>query len=322
VGGGDPRSVVLQLQRRVGNRALQRLLKSPRTALLRDLSAYNRKETVSAPGLGGFTVNAEAPGIRAALADLIRAGKVEEVRAARDDIRFEQGNKSWFAANHHRNAQLDEIREALATAGYARADKMARALYDIHAEYFYSSGTETYSRPHPIWFWKHETETRSWGPVVGQLLERSLTQYEIRQARRVFKNAIDYNEVTIKEGSLSAQAASAGGYARTIGNTINLPAGGSRKMGLLIHELTHVWQYQRKGWVYAPQAIWAQVTEGYSYTSDGQSPDDALREARRAGKTLYDYNLEQQGDILEHYFLRLQKREDVSAYEPFVGDVH
>jgi hypothetical protein len=114
---------------------------------------------------------------------------------------------------------------------------------------------------------------------------------------------------------------SVGGYARTVGNTIYFPGASSRNMALLVHELTHVWQYQTQGWSYAPEAIWAQVTEGYSYTPDGQSPDQALLLARQVGRTLTSFNLEQQGDILADYFRRLQQGSDVSAYQPFVDDI-
>jgi hypothetical protein len=48
--------------------------------------------------------SAEAASLRAALAKLIEQGKVNKVTST--------GGESWFAANHHKNAQLDEIRRA------------------------------------------------------------------------------------------------------------------------------------------------------------------------------------------------------------------
>ena len=324
----DARAFVTELQRTAGNRALRSFLRSRTTRLQRDLSAYGKARVEFLPSMGegagvvtALSESAEAAGVRAALAKLIEQGKVKEVTSA--------GGKSWFAANHHKNAQLDEIRRAFADAGYDQADKLARALYDIHAEYLYSATTATTSTI----FGSTSTSSRA---RLHLQRNRTMTEHEIRQARRVFGDAIDYTKVRINEGSISARVASVGGYARTIGNTIHMPEGGSRNMAFMIHELTHVWQYQRQGWTYAPRCIWAQITEGYSYVPseldqwnahlEGRdplpsTPDEALRSARQEGKTLQSFNLEQQGDILADYFRRQQRGEDVSAYAAYVGDV-
>ncbi len=279
----------------------------------RDLVAYNKAQTEIMPSFGEsatstfVTTSAEAPGIRAALAALIADDKVKEVVS-------KSGDKSWFAANQHKNAQLADIQKALADAGYAQAGKMARSLYDIHGEYVYSNQEIT-----TVGLFLDQTTKL--GPRVTTEHDRSMTEYEIRQARRVFKSAIDYSKVTIADGSLSARAISVGGYARTIGNTINFPTGDSRNMAFMVHELTHVWQYQTTGASYAVKALWAQIAEGYSYTPAGKTPDEALNEARQAGKTLSSFNKEQQGDILSDYFRRLQSNQPTAAYQPFVDDV-
>jgi hypothetical protein len=319
----------MEVQRTAGNRALRSLLSSRTTRLQRDLSAYGKARAEFLPSMGegaggvvtALSESAEAAGLRAALAKLIEQGKVKEVSSA--------GGKSWFAANHHKNAQLDEIRQAFADAGYDQADKLARALYDIHAEYLYSGTTITTS----TMFGSTSNSSRA---RLQLQRNRTMTEYEIRQARRVFGDAIDYTKVRINEGSISAKVASVGGYARTIGNTVHMPEGGSRNMAFMIHELTHVWQYQHQGWTYAPKCIWAQITEGYSYVPSDldqwnahlegkdplpSTPDEALRSARQEGKTLQSFNPEQQGDILADYFRRQQRGGDVSAYAAFVGDV-
>jgi hypothetical protein len=302
-GGAAPGAALRRLQSTLGNRRMRQLA--------RDLSAYDkeRSEWSSDPeGMSSSvtTESAEGPGLRAALSALISAGKVSEVKST--------GGKVWFAANHHRNAQLDDIRKAFADAGYGDADRLAAALYDIHGEFLY---TDTKMTSYML-FWEN---TWSRGKRLATLRERRMTEYEIRQAKRVFKDALDYSKVWIKDGSLSAKTMSVGGYARTIGNTINFPDGGSRDMAFMIHELTHCWQYQKTGWTYAPKALWAQIAEGYSYTENGKSADDSLTDARAAGKTLYDYNKEQQGDILSDYFKRLQRGAATAAYQPFVDDV-
>ena len=53
----------------------------------------------------------------------------------------------------------------------------------------------------------------------------------------------------------------------------------------LLHEMIHVKQYQAIGASYILEALIAQRAEGYSYEIDTQ-------------KTLYDYNLEQQAELL------------------------
>jgi len=253
------------------------------------------------------TESAEGPGLRAALAKLIAQDKVKVVTST--------GGKVWFAANHHKNAQLDEIRQAFEDAGYKHADKLARALYDIHGEYLYTNRSIT----NYVLFWDFSSST---GLKLWTQRNRPMTEWEIRQARRVFGDALDYTKVEIQDGSIEGKLVSVGGYARTVGNTIHFPSGGSKHMAFMVHELTHVWQYQKKGWTYAPKCLWAQVTGGYSYTSGGKSKDDSLKDARSAGKTLTDFNLEQQGDILSDYYNLLQQGSDVAAYTPFVGDVH
>jgi hypothetical protein len=202
----------------------------------------------------------------------------------------------------------------LQKAGYARPDKLARAIYDIHGEFLYTNQELTTIMP-------FYSRTTSLGEKVEIQTNRSMTEWEIGQAKRVFGNAIDYSKVTIAEGSISAKVGAVGGYARTVGNTVYFPEGGSRNMAFIVHELTHVWQYQTTGWTYAPLAILAQMTEGYNYTESGKTAEQSLKDARAAGKTLYDYNKEQQGDILRDYYRRLQQGKDTSAWQPFVDDI-
>jgi hypothetical protein len=87
-------------------------------------------------------------------------------------------------------------------------------------------------------------------------------------------------------------------------------------MPWLVHELCHVWQAERLGWRYIPRALWAQVREGYDYGGP-----ERLRTVRAQGGDLSSFNLEQQGEILAHYYERLVAEQDVSAYAPYVADV-
>lgn len=278
--------------------------------LQRDVKAYY-KEKIDPVFTGDFsggssavsTRSAEAQHLHNALKDLIADGKISETMST-------SGDAAWFAANHHKNAQLNDIVQALTNAGLTNAEQIAKAIYDIHAEYLYSQqAVTTYAA-----FYNHTSKLKS---DLNRNNSRDLTEYEIKQAKRVFKSAIKYNKVTIAERS---KVGAVGGYARTIGNTIYFPDE-VRSMRWLIHELTHVWQYQTTGWTYAPKAIWAQIDEGYEYADSGKTNAQTLIDARAAGKTLTSYNKEQQGDIVADYFSLVQAGKDASAYQPFIDDI-
>jgi hypothetical protein len=128
----------------------------------------------------------------------------------------------------------------------------------------------------------------------------------------VFGSALKTENVTVSEGGLMTL----GGYARTVPNHIYFPSG-SIRMPLMIHELTHVWQYQRgEGWGSVPGMIWEAVVGNYDYGGE-----EGLKEARAKGQAFSEFTTEQQGDILQDYYVRLKARLDVSLYEPWVNDV-
>ena len=64
---------------------------------------------------------------------------------------------------------------------------------------------------------------------------------------------------------------------------------------VLVHEMTHVWQYQHRGWTYAPAALWAQITHlrggAYDWGPDAQKrrPFSALNPEAQA-QAVQDYN--------------------------------
>lgn len=282
----------------------------------RDLKAYNRPRTEVIPtgGYSGSTtyvnVSAEAPGLRAALQHLIAAGRIRVVDAP-------DGSASWFGVEDHHNVQLGEIQAALAAAGYRDPDRLAAAIFDKHRVHLFSEQTMTTTG---LFF----SRTVDLGQRIENQTNRVMTQWEIREARRVFGDAIDYSVVTVSEGSLEAHIGTIGGYARVVGNTMYFPPGTSSNMALMIHELTHVWQYQTIGWQYAPLAILVHASpwsEGYNYSEPGKTPAQSLIDARARGKRLQDYNMEQQGDIVRDYYIRLRNGDDTSAWDPFIADI-
>src|SRR5262245_39948344 len=69
---------------------------------------------------------------------------------------------------------------------------------------------------------------------------RPLTRSEREDATFVFRASIDLDKVRV----VHAVVANA---PTTLGNFIRIPMNGSIDRRTLIHELTHVWQYQTKG---------------------------------------------------------------------------
>lgn len=127
---------------------------------------------------------------------------------------------------------------------------------------------------------------------------RALNSAEIAYVDKIFRGSIDYGKVKIGRGGVTT----VGGYARTIGNTIHFPGNdfvsdslelSPGKSDILVHEMTHVWQYQHRGWTYAPSALWAQL----------RHPSTAYqwRPAAEKHKAWTDLNPEAQAEAVMDY---------------------
>ena len=128
---------------------------------------------------------------------------------------------------------------------------------------------------------------------------RGLYDWEKELARSVFKDSIQYAKVRIDEYALIGPRRYRLCYVSV--NTIN--AWGKMENSLLIHELTHVWQYQHFGLAYIPRALRAQHSKtGYNYGGIKQ-----LKKYKDQGKSIFAFNLEQQADIVSDYY-RLRER--------------
>ncbi len=167
---------------------------------------------------------------------------------------------------------------------------------------------------------------------------RKLTDTEEQEARRVFSSTIDYPSISVIEGvawpdtiaHIGSKLSGSGPpshNAITLGNRVYFPVKLRtdlpitdpiflNDMSWLVHELTHTWQYQHHGPVYLIQALWAQIRLGAE--AYGYGWDQGLRQAALDGKSLLDFNREQQGDIARHYYFRERQGLDTSAWEPFV----
>lgn len=168
---------------------------------------------------------------------------------------------------------------------------------------------------------------------------RPLYAWEIQEAQRVFGNQIAFQHVrihecvawpdTIKQISLKLQGAppNTEPNAITLGNhiyfPIRLPSQPNQisdqdrlYFAWLVHELTHVWQYQRMGWRYLVLALNLQMKHGahaYDYGAE-----KGLLDRLSQGWKFADFNLEQQGDIARAYYLRMINHQDVRAWSHFI----
>jgi hypothetical protein len=276
---------LLRLQRTAGNQAVAAAVgvaQSSGTAQ-RDLAAGTDDDSPAYLTIG------------TALAPLVKAKKVTEVRDGDDVL--------WGSAVEEAKP---EVVAALRAAEFGQAAKMADAVFD---------------RDNVVRF------TKGWDPQYGgariggapredalsRQTDRPLTAAERDAAITAFGGSLRVDGVTISESSVIA----AGGYARTLPDHIYFPKGSFGESGFvpwLIHELTHVWQYQHD----APVAnvIVSAFRGNYDYGGDA-----GLRKAWADGDNFGDFGFEQQGDIMQHYYERVRYGGDTSAFDPFIAQV-
>ena len=91
------------------------------------------------------------------------------------------------------------------------------------------------------------------------------------------------------------------------------------KLDWLVHELTHVWQYQQIGWSYMWKALIAQFREkANAYDFGGE---EGLIKSRQKSISFKEFNPEQQGNIVQSYYSRKRLNKDVSAWQPFIDEL-
>ncbi|MEM9886383.1 MAG: hypothetical protein AAF849_10855 [Bacteroidota bacterium] len=148
---------------------------------------------------------------------------------------------------------------------------------------------------------------------------RPLNQNERFLAKYIYGESIDLDKVRIDEHAKFGPKQYHLCYVSF--NIIN--SWGRMRDDILIHELVHVWQYQHFGAAYIPRALWAQRTpEAYDYGGV-----EALLIAKQNGQKFWEFNYEQQGDIVSDYFRISQgwtarwgnaTEKDLAVYEYFL----
>jgi len=131
---------------------------------------------------------------------------------------------------------------------------------------------------------------------------RPLTDLELEEAQRVFKDSIPYDLIRIHENSPLAHIGARRIRALDLGicicYTIHFTRtiqtkGGNNDMAWLIHEMVHVSQMEYVGTQYMTEALYAQATTGYDYGGPKGIEN----------KSFSDFNREQQGCIPADYYL-------------------
>ncbi len=167
---------------------------------------------------------------------------------------------------------------------------------------------------------------------------RRLTRREINEAISVFGYSINYRDVVIYEEAqwLGVFAHAAAfllreepvlnqaitlGYGVFFPGTIRTSTGEAPDLRLrdrawLIHELTHVWQFEHVGARTLFKSIRAHARHGKdAYKYGGES---GLIKHRLEGGRLDDLNPEQQGDVARHYYVRANRARDLTAWKPYI----
>jgi hypothetical protein len=123
---------------------------------------------------------------------------------------------------------------------------------------------------------------------------RGLTPEERKLARSIYGDSIFYDRVLVDETAKIICEKHHIFYVSFF--TIN--SWGTFQPDIFIHELMHVWQFQKMGSVYIPLALLAQrTTAGYNYGGFEKLMEVIIRNG-----DFDDFNLEQQADIVSDYY--------------------
>jgi len=147
---------------------------------------------------------------------------------------------------------------------------------------------------------------------------RQLSNEELEMVHELFAANIRTNQVYIWE---KAKPLKKGLYHAFVSfNTIQSIK--PLSLPILIHEMVHVWQYQRFGSVYIYRALKAQQSNaGYNYGGFKK-----LLATRELNKDLVSFNFEQQAEIMEDY-IRLKRNKEATdpemqVYKSFVDQLN
>ena len=134
--------------------------------------------------------------------------------------------------------------------------------------------------------------------TVTQLTElmpaRSLSRTERELVQGVFGASVDFSRVRIIPTSILEY--------RTVANSIRVPenfsVANAEMAQTLVHEMTHVWQYQHSGTSYLSISLGTQIAASIG----GGNRNFAYDYQIQAGNTFFSFTPEQQAFMVENYF--------------------
>ena len=145
---------------------------------------------------------------------------------------------------------------------------------------------------------------------------RYLTTSEIAMARALFKDSIDYSKVKVHNGEYlwfgmqpndTAMTPNGEMYFNSSRFQENFAASSKSNQHWFMHEMVHVWQYQ----LGYPVKLRGAIRIGLSY-------EYVLSE----DKTLADFNMEAQGDLLADYWaIKFQSQPPVMSQHKYRGNL-
>jgi len=133
-------------------------------------------------------------------------------------------------------------------------------------------------------------------------------------------NALRWDEVRIDEGGVLGLVFKLNhGRAFTTFHSINMTATDRADLSIVVHELTHVDQYEHAGSVYIGQALGDQIAEGaHAYDYGGPS---GLSADRATGKHYADYGRERQAQIAQDYYRDITAGTPTTDYDPYIAEL-
>lgn len=182
--------------------------------------------------------------------------------------------------------------------------------------------------------WLHQFLTQIFdllgGPEIGEFLMHlaarttPLTGDELEAITGVLgPEAMRFGDVRVVEGGVFDWIFKRNGnLAFATWHSINLPRTGRhtrQNLPIVVHELTHVYQYEQVGSRYLGEAVYMLIkTKRDCYNYGGAA---GLETACTAGRCYRDFNREQQATITQDYYDLKSRGKDVTAYDSFIAQV-
>lgn len=163
------------------------------------------------------------------------------------------------------------------------------------------------------------------GPELVQFLMHllmpttPLTVTEMNAAALVLGDtALRYGEVRVAEGGLLRLIFRLNkGRAFALWHTIHMPERGRADLSLIVHEITHIFQYEQIGSIYIGEALHAQWQLGRGAYQYGGAP--GLKQAYHSGRPYKTFTREQQAQIAQDYYrLLAETSHQINDYQPYI----